>query len=224
MIHGRSQEAAECAAAEVRGQGVRSAVYLADVRDAAACAALPERAWSVWNGLDVLVSNAGADILTGEAASWPFERKLQELLAVDVTATVLLCRDLGQRMKAAGNGVIVTLGWDQAETGMEGEGGQLFGAAKGAIISFTRSLAATLAPEVRVNCLAPGWIRTGWAESASAAWQERAVRESLLRRWGTPGDVAAVALWLVSDAAAFVTGQVIRVNGGAAPGQGFAKV
>ena len=107
------------------------------------------------------------------------------------------------------------MGWDQAETGMASDSGQLFGAVKGAVMAFTRSLACMLAPEVRVNCLAPGWIRTAWGEHASAGWQERVQRETLLGRWGLPEDVAATAHWLVSPAAAYITGQVIRVNGGA---------
>jgi NAD(P)-dependent dehydrogenase (short-subunit alcohol dehydrogenase family) len=91
----------------------------------------------------------------------------------------------------------------------------MFGATKAAVMGFTRSLALTLAPEVRVNCLAPGWVRTAWGEGASSLWQERVHRETPLRRWGTPEDVARVARWLASPAAAFVTGQVIRINGGA---------
>jgi 3-oxoacyl-[acyl-carrier protein] reductase len=107
------------------------------------------------------------------------------------------------------------MGWDQAETGMEGDSGELFAAGKGAVMAFTKSLARSLAPQVRVNCLAPGWIRTAWGSEASAQWQQRAVREAPLARWGTPEDVAATALWLASPAASFITGQVIRVNGGA---------
>src|SRR5262249_13796306 len=124
-------------------------------------------------------------------------------------------REAGRRMKEAGGGVILNMGWDQAETGMEGDSGQLFGAAKATVMAFSKGLALTLAPEVRVNCLAPGWIRTAWGEAASAAWQERVRRETPLRRWGTPADVAAAARWLASPAAAYVTGQVLRVNGGA---------
>ena len=97
---------------------------------------------------------------------------------------------------------------------MEGDSGELFAASKGAVMAFTRSLARSLAPSVRVNCVAPGWIRTAWGEGASAAWQDRARRESMLGRWGTPEDVAAAVHWLVSPDAAFVTGQVLAVNGG----------
>jgi len=134
---------------------------------------------------------------------------------VDVTATILLARAVGERMKARGGGVLLTIGWDQAETGMEGDSGQLFAAAKGAVMAFTKSLALTLAPEVRVNCLAPGWIQTAWGKNASRQWQERVQRETPLGRWGTPEDVAAAARWLVSPAASYIHGQIIRVNGGA---------
>jgi 2-amino-4-hydroxy-6-hydroxymethyldihydropteridine diphosphokinase len=215
VVHGRrSTEAAEQVAAQVRGAGGRAAVVMADLRDPAACRRLAEEAWVEWGGIEVWVNNAGADTLTGEAARWPFERKLQELLTVDVTATILLARDVGSRMKARGEGVILNVGWDQAETGMEGDSGQLFGATKAAVMAFSKSLALALAPEVRVNCLAPGWIRTAWGEGASASWQQRVLRETPLERWGTPEDVAAAARWLASPAAAYITGQVIRVNGG----------
>jgi 2-amino-4-hydroxy-6-hydroxymethyldihydropteridine diphosphokinase len=185
----------------------------ADLRDPAACDRLVAEAWG--DGLDVLVLNAGADTLTGEAGKWSFERKLEELIAVDLKSTMRLARAFGGKMKARGRGVILTVGWDQAETGMEGDSGQLFGAIKGAVTCFTRSLALSLAPEVRVNCLAPGWIRTAWGETASADWQERVRRETPLGVWGLPEDVAAAACWLASPAAAFITGQTIRINGGA---------
>jgi len=83
------------------------------------------------------------------------------------------------------------------------------------LMAFSRSLALSLAPAVRVHCLAPGWIRTAWGEGASAGWQERVQRETPLRRWGLPEDVAAAARWLVSPAAGFLSGQIVRVNGGA---------
>jgi 2-amino-4-hydroxy-6-hydroxymethyldihydropteridine diphosphokinase len=216
IIHGRrSRGAAEAVVEKVRAHGVRGAAVMADLRDPGECRRLVQEAWDQWGGLDIWINNAGADTLTGEAAAWSFERKLSELLAVDVTATVLLSRATGERMRANWGGVILNMGWDQAETGMEGDSGQLFGATKGAVMAFSKSLAVSLAPQVRVNCLAPGWIRTAWGTGASERWQGRARREAPLGRWGTPGDVAAAARWLVAPAAAFVTGQIVRVNGGA---------
>lgn len=167
---------------------------------------------------DILVCNAGADVLTGDAAGWDFARKLDELWRVDVRATATLSRHYGARMKARGRGVILTMGWDQAETGMAGDSGQFFALAKGAVMAFTRSLALELAPAVRVNCLAPGWTRTAWGETASPAWQERVRAETPLQVWGLPEDIAAAAHWLASPASGYVTGQVVRLNGGAVRG------
>ncbi|MBA4189297.1 MAG: 2-amino-4-hydroxy-6-hydroxymethyldihydropteridine diphosphokinase [Planctomycetaceae bacterium] len=187
----------------------------ADLRDPAQVDRLAAQAWDAMGGLDVLVCNAGADTLTGDAARWSFEDKLEALLAVDLKATMRLARTIGARMKERGRGCIITVGWDQAETGMEGDSGQLFAAVKGAVMCFTRSLALSLAPEVRVNCIAPGWIRTAWGETASETWQERVRNETPLGIWGLPEDVAATAVWLASPAARFITGQTINVNGGA---------
>jgi 2-amino-4-hydroxy-6-hydroxymethyldihydropteridine diphosphokinase len=215
LVHGRSQAAGAEVVEQVRKRGVKSQAHLADLREPEHCRQLVDAAWKTLGRIDLWVNNAGADTLTGEAAHWPFERKLAELLAVDVTATMILSREVGRRMQEAGRGIIINMGWDQADAGMEGDSGQLFAASKSAVMAFSKSLALTLAPQVRVNCLAPGWIRTAWGESASSRWQERAIRETPLGRWGTPHDVAAAVRWLASPAASFITGQVIRVNGGA---------
>ncbi|HRX78742.1 MAG TPA: SDR family oxidoreductase, partial [Pirellulaceae bacterium] len=127
-------------------------------------------------------------------------------------------RLVGDRMKQRDrnkrDAVILNLGWDQAEHGMAGDSGEMFAAVKGAVMAFSKSLAQSLAPRVRVNCLAPGWIKTSWGDEASEYWQERARRESLLDRWGTPEDVARVAKFLASPAASFISGQIVPVNGG----------
>jgi 3-oxoacyl-[acyl-carrier protein] reductase len=218
IIHGyRSAARAEAVARECLAAGASDAVVLmADLADRDAGDALVDRAWNLWGGLDSWLHLAGADTLTGEAARWGFDRKLDALWAVDVVATIRLCRAVGRLMAESGSGgSIVTMGWDQAETGMEGDSGELFAATKGAVMSFTRSLALSLAPTVRVNAVAPGWIRTSWGEGAPAAWQERVLRETPLARWGTPEDLARVCSFLVGPGSEFLTGQVVRVNGGA---------
>jgi 3-oxoacyl-[acyl-carrier protein] reductase len=216
LVHGRrSSEAAEAVAAQCQNLGVRAAVVMADIADRDAGDRLVDQAWEHWRGLDAWLQIAGADVLTGRGANDCFEDKLDQLLAVDVVASMRLCREVGQRMKSAGGGAIVTMGWDQAETGMEGESGELFAATKGAVMAFTKSLALSLAPAVRVNCLAPGWIKTAWGQNASSEWQNRVMRETPLKRWGSPEDVARVARFLVSPRSSYLTGQIIRVNGGA---------
>ena len=181
-------------------------------------AQLVTAAYAWRDDIDIWINNAGADVLTTPARHGSFEEKLQQLWQVDVLATMRLSRAVGQRMREAatvsGAHSIVNIGWDQALTGMGGDSGQLFAATKAAVISFTLSLAKTLAPAVRVNCVAPGWIKTAWGQAASATWDRRARQEALLERWGQPEEVAQVVAFLVSPAAAFVNAQLIEVNGG----------
>jgi 3-oxoacyl-[acyl-carrier protein] reductase len=215
VVHARaSRQEAEQVARDAQAAGRRAHVVWCDLADAGTHEELVDRAWNWQGGVDIWVNNAGVDVLTGEAARWTFERKLEALLRVDVAATIALARSVGARMKARGSGTIVNIGWDQVATGMAGDSGQLFTASKGAVMAFSRSLAQSLAPQVRVNCVAPGWIHTRWAEGASETWQKRAAAESLLGRWGTPEDVACAVRFLVSPAAAFITAQTLPVNGG----------
>ena len=215
IIHGcRNRSSLENLAAEIEKLGRKVLIQQADLADASALEKLADAAWQ-WQGkLDLLVNNAGADVLTGEAAKWSFEKKLAQLWQVDVLGCVTLSRLLGTKMRERGSGSIVNIGWDQAERGMAGDSGEMFGTIKGAVIAFTRSLAQSLAPQVRVNCLALGWIRTAWGEQSSDYWQDRAKQESLRERWGTPADVAAAITFLASPAADFITGQILDLNGG----------
>jgi 3-oxoacyl-[acyl-carrier protein] reductase len=219
LIHARQRRDAACRVADqVRALGRRSHVVILDLADAANHAPLVQQAWQWGSEVDIWVNNAGVDVLTGPLADKSFSDKLEQLWRVDVSATIQISRLAGQRMQAGsgrrGIPVILNVGWDQAEIGMEGDSGEMFAAVKAAVMAFTRSLAKSLAPQVRVNCIAPGWIRTSWGEQASQYWQHRARQESLLQRWGTPEDVARVARFLASPAAEFITGQIVAVNGG----------
>ena len=215
FVHARqNQEGAQQTAELVRAHGVDSNVFLADLTLELNCDDLVRKAWQWRDGVDIWVNNAGTDVLTGAARNWSFAAKLEQLWLMDVRGTMHLSRSVGHKMKERGRGIILNMGWDQAERGMEGDSGELFAAIKGAITCFSRSLAQSLAPAVRVNCLAPGWIQTSWGVAAPDHWQHRAKKESLLNRWGTDADVAQVARFLASDAAAFVNGQVIPINGG----------
>jgi 3-oxoacyl-[acyl-carrier protein] reductase len=214
LVHARrNRRDAEHVAHHAQSLGRETHVVLADLAEPSEQDRLVDIAWD-WRPIDIWINNAGADVLTGEAAEWSFEDKLAALWKVDVVASLRLSRAAGQRMREHGHGVILNMGWDQANTGMAGDSGEFFAAVKGAVMAATRSLAKSLAPQVRVNCIAPGWIRTDWGRQASAEWQERAKRESLLARWGEPEDVARAACFLVSPAASFINGQIIPINGG----------
>ncbi|HEY2762058.1 MAG TPA: SDR family oxidoreductase [Pirellulales bacterium] len=215
LIHtGHDRAATNQTSAEVARLGRQAHVLLADFHSEQAVAEFGAAAWNWRGAVDVWINNAGANILTGENRELDFQKKLQRLWQVDVLATIQLSKTIGEKMKLRGHGAIVNIGWDQVETGMAGDTGELFAATKGAVMAFTRSLAKSLAPQVRVNCVAPGWIKTAWAEHASDKWQQRAEQESLLQRWGTPEDVAKAARFLASPSAEFLTGQIIAVNGG----------
>ncbi len=216
VVHARRKaDAAERVADEIRQVGRSATVILADLGIAEGLPTFVNDCWQALSSVDIWVNNAGADLLTSEDARRGFEDKLQTLLDVDVRSSVVLSKRAGERMSREAGGVILNVGWDQADRGMEGTSGELFAASKNAVMGFTRSLAVSLAPRVRVNCIAPGWIRTAWGEAAGESWQQRVRQETPLGRWGTPEDVAKVARFLASSDAGYLTGQEIRVNGGA---------
>ena len=216
VIHcARSRSHADLVAAQIREMGQQAFVIQSDFRKSLDIDRFVHETWNAFGSVDIWVNNAGADVLTGPAADWTFERKLQELLDIDVRAGLLISKKVGQQMYEAGNGTMLFIGWDQADRGMEGNSGELFSISKNAVMGFSRSLSLSLAPRVRVNCIAPGWIKTAWGETASESWQQRVLQETPLQRWGLPEDIAAAARFLCSDAASFISGQVINVNGAA---------
>ena len=222
----KSSDAAEEVVEEVRRHGVESTHFMADLSEPAASRSLVENAWAWRNGVDIWVNNAGVDVLTGEMAEATFSKKIERLWHVDVMGAIHCSREVGKRMREAGGGHIINIGWDQAWEGMEGDSGEMFATIKGAVMAFSKSLAKSLSPEVRVNCVAPGWIKTAWGDEASDYWQQRAISESLRGRWGTPDDIANVVCFLASKEADFVNGQIVPVNGGfraARPRSGDAK-
>jgi 3-oxoacyl-[acyl-carrier protein] reductase len=216
LVTYRTHEAAAHAVADrIAGSGGRSLVARADLGTRAACEALVAEAHERLGGLDVWVNNAGADVLTTDAADWDWERKLDLLLAVDLKGTIACSYAAGEVMRAQPDGgAIVNMSWDHVTFGMKGANPELFSAVKGGVLSYSKSLARALAPAVRVNVLCPGWIETAFGEHADEGFRREVADSTPLRRWGTPSDVAAAAVYLASPAAAFITGQAINVNGG----------
>jgi 3-oxoacyl-[acyl-carrier protein] reductase len=211
----RNREGAEQTAQEIRGLGRRAEVVSADVSRQEDLGALAETLHSRFGRVDAWINNAGADILTGEGGRLARLRKLDLLLAVDVRGTVMASWTAVDFIRShGGRGVIINMSWDHVMRGMAGENPVLYSTAKGGVMSFSKSLALEVAPDIRVNILAPGFIETAFGEEADPAWKRKVEEMTPLRRWGRPEDVAAAAVYLASDAAAFVTGQMIMVNGG----------
>jgi 3-oxoacyl-[acyl-carrier protein] reductase len=211
----RSEAAAHALVDGIAARGDRALVARADVGTRVGCEALVAEARERLDGFDVWVNNAGADVLTGEAAGWDWERKLDLLLAVDLKGTIACSYGAGAVMREQGSGgAIVNMSWDHVASGMAGDDPELFSAVKGGVLAYSKSLARSLAPRVRVNVLCPGWIETAFAQQAGADFRRSVAESTPLQRWGRPEDVAAAALYLSSREAAFITGHAINVNGG----------
>lgn len=200
---------------EVLAMGRRAAVVHLDLTDPASIRAVGPAAQDALGRLDVWVNNAGADILTGPAARLSDVEKLDLLLSVDVRGTMMASWHAAEMLAARPDGgVIINMSWDHALIGMPGRNPQLFAAVKGAVLSFSKSLARSVAPRVRVNVLAPGWIATSFESGLDEATRQEVADSTPLKRWGTPEDVAGAAVFLASPSASFITGQTILVGGG----------
>jgi 3-oxoacyl-[acyl-carrier protein] reductase len=199
----------------IRALGRRVTSVRMDLADPTSIEAAGAAALGELGGLDVWINNAGADILTGRGAALADIEKLDLLLRVDLRGTMLASWSAADIFGRQGQGgVIINMSWDHVVTGMAGRNPQLFSAVKGGVQAFSRSLARSVAPHIRVNILAPGWIRTSFAETLDPATRQTVAASTPLGRWGTPEDVANAAVFLASPAASFLTGQTIHVGGG----------
>ena len=202
---------------EILAQGRKAAVVQLDVADEQSLGRVGPAARAALGQLDVWVNNAGADILTGQKSALPNVEKLDLLLKVDLRGTILASWHASEILRERG-GVIINMSWDHVIVGMSGVNPQMFAAVKGGVLAFSKSLALSVAPRVRVNVLAPGWIETSFADGLDDVKRRATADSTPLRRWGTPDDVAGAAVFLASPSAAFLTGQTINVGGGAVMG------
>jgi 3-oxoacyl-[acyl-carrier protein] reductase len=215
LTYRRNLDGAREVEVAIRALGRRAAVFPLDLADMAAIRSIGLSVRETFGRIDAWVNNAGADILTGPGAALSDIEKLDLLLAVDLRGTVLASWQAVEIMAAQPQGgVIINMSWDHALTGMAGRNPQMFAAAKGGVLSFSKSLARSVAPRIRVNVLAPGWIDTAFGSGLDDE-RRRAIAEATpLKRWGTPEDVGAAAVFLASPAASFLTGETILVGGG----------
>ena len=215
----RSTVALEGVAAAIRGVGQRAVVIAADVTDLADVEAACTRAIRELDGVDVLVNNAGgplfhAPILEVRDEGW------QRVIDLNLTSAFRFSQRIGRWMVDHGRGAIVNV---TAPANKAWPAIAAYAAAKAGLDSLTRTLAAELAPlGVRVNAVAPGWVKTainqGYVDDEHLA--PLAVSAVPLRRWAEPEEITGAVVWLASDAASYVTGTVVPVDGGFAAGMG----
>ncbi len=213
VVHyGKSELEAEKVVADVRARGRTGVRVQADVSRPEEISRIARTAIERFGRIDVWANIAGADILTGEGAGLSDMEKLDRVLAVDLRGTVLCSWEAAKSLKDGG--VILNTSWDYALSGMKGRQAELYGAAKGGILSFSKCLARSLAPRIRVNILAPGWIHTGFAEALDEETRRKITAPIPLGRFGFPEDVARAAVFLASPDSRYLTGQTLLVGGG----------
>jgi 3-oxoacyl-[acyl-carrier protein] reductase len=202
---------AEAAAAEIRAFGRRAWVGAGDLGDGQVAERLFGDAVNALGGLDGFVGNAGI---------WPWEEvpvrdmapeRWHGTVRANLDAIFHTTRAALRRMREPG--AIVLVG---STAGQRGEAGHAdYAATKGAMIAFVKSLCVECAPGITVNCVAPGWVETDMSEPAYAdGGRERIAATIPLRRIATAEDIAGPIVFLLSDLARHITGEVLNVNGG----------
>jgi 3-oxoacyl-[acyl-carrier protein] reductase len=202
---------AEAIAAELRDSGRRALALGADVTSMEAAEQSVATTIRELGRLDILVCNAG---ITRDAVVWKMtEQAWDQVLDVNLKGCFTYCRAVVPPFRGQRRGKIVTI---SSINGLRGKFGQSnYAASKGGVMAFTRSLARELgAFGVNVNCVAPGMVRTDMAAALPPEVLDGAIHESPLGRIGEPEDVAQMVVFLCSDRARHVTGEVIRVDGG----------
>jgi 3-oxoacyl-[acyl-carrier protein] reductase len=209
----RRQAAAEQVARSCGEFGVGALAVRADVADVRQAQALASAAVERFGRLDILVANAG--VWEGAPVEELSEDLWDRVIDANLKGTWAACRAAVPLMKRRRRGSIVVV---SSTAGQRGEAGYSnYAASKGGQISFTKSLAVELAPDIRVNAVAPGWVDTEMNEAVFGDGEyKRAVAEAIpLRRIAAADDVALAVLFLASDWARHITGEILNVNGGA---------
>ena len=197
--------------AAMEAAGGKGMVEMLDVSDPAQVDAGVKRILDALGRVDILVNNAG--ITRDNLLMRMSEEEFDAVLRVNLKGTWLMTKTVSRQMMKQRYGRVINL---SSVVGMMGNAGQSnYAAAKAGIIGFTKSMARELAPRnITVNAIAPGFIRTAMTAGLPEAVQKGFLGQIPLGRFAEPREVAELALFLASDAASYITGQVIGINGG----------
>jgi NAD(P)-dependent dehydrogenase (short-subunit alcohol dehydrogenase family) len=186
----------------------------ADVTDAASCRSIAQQAMARFGSVNGVIHMAAVHSTDTwrELSADAFNRTL----AVNVTGSFLVAQAVAEVMTDGGAIVLASSGSiSMSGVGGHGRGGPAYVSSKAAIIGLTRALARSLAPlNIRVNAVSPGSTDTAMTASYSDEARRKVAERTLVHRIGRPEEIAAVAMFLISDAASYVTGEIVNVNGG----------
>jgi 3-oxoacyl-[acyl-carrier protein] reductase len=213
----RNDTSAEAVAAECRAQGVRAAVAQGDVAADADCRALAAAALAEFGRIDYLVNNAGVSKFVAHAKLDGLEAiDFARIFSINVTGAFQMLRAALPALRASGRGAVVNVA---SIAGTCGIGSSVaYAASKAALLSLTVTLARALAPEVRVNAVAPGFVDTPWQLAGLGPERYRKALANVsegtpLKAVTQPADVADPIVWLLEHAA-HVTGEALHVDAG----------
>ena len=198
--------------AGIEAAGGSAIAVQADVSRSADVRGLVEQALARFGRVDILVNNAGVMIAKGVLETT--EEDWDLTIDVNLKGAYLCSKEVAPAMIRQGSGSIINM---SSNSGLYHPSAMRFTeyvVSKAGMNGLTKAMALALGPQIRVNAICPGWIRTDMVEEIDPAIQQRILDETALRRWGTPDDVAASAVFLASDDAAFITGELLIVAGG----------
>jgi len=206
-----SQEGADKGAAAAQASGSECRGYAADVRSGPRSTEVVADVLERWGRLDILVNNAG--ITRDNLLMRMADEDIESVLDTNLKGAMLFCRAVARPMTKARGGSIVNV---SSIVGITGNAGQSnYAAAKAGLFGLTRSLAREFGSRgVRVNAVAPGYIQTDMTASLPEEVKAESLKQIPLGRLGEPGDIARAVLFLCSDAASYVTGTTLVVDGG----------
>lgn len=214
LVHYNASEAAASeVVAGIRAAGGKAWAAQADVTDPAQVKALFDAVEARWGAVDILVNNAGGLIRRTKIEDLP-DDELDQTMRLNISGTIVPTRMAVPLLRKGASPCIVIVSSVAAHNG-GGNGAVAYASAKGAMLTFTRGLAKELAPEIRVNGLAPGVILTDFHRVHTSEDALKAIAQSTpLKRLGAAEDNAAAVVFLCGPGASFITGETVEVNGG----------
>jgi len=211
FVYQSNAQAASGLVDELRARSGVVMAYQADVRDKQAAQQTVEAVLGEWGRLDILVNNAG--IIRDTLLLQMSDEQWRDVIETNLTSVYNFCQAAYRPMMSARYGRIVNMSSVAAHFGNKGQAN--YAASKGGIEAFTRCLAKELASRgVTVNAVAPGFIETDMTVAVRNAAEAEIKKAVPVRRLGLPEDIAAAVLFLASDAASYITGHVLTVDGG----------